>query len=298
MVKTKVTKRLKPKRGLQPNFYPDGKVLADSNITKYIFRIVQVFLFWSVIYAAYDGAEKGAGDFIERVIQGPYHFWFLKMLIGLYISVPLLKAIVTNKKLELYFIGLSLVTAFIIPMLFPLLGFVSEETRAFVEKFYDGFGIKIAMGYAGYFVLGHYLFNNDFSAKAKKMAYLSGIVSVLAVCALTSYISGRMGSPYSFLYGNFNVFTLFEAVALFLVIKGTSLDSKYHAFLISASKLSLGVYIIHPLAMTIFRDLWKLDSATLNPIFFIPLLSIMVFGICFVISFVLIRIPFIKKFLI
>ena len=37
MVKTKVTKRLKPKRGLQPNFISRKKVLADSNKRKYGF---------------------------------------------------------------------------------------------------------------------------------------------------------------------------------------------------------------------------------------------------------------------
>ena len=48
--------------------------------------------------------------------------------------------------------------------------------------------------------------------------------------------------------------------------------------------------------MTILYDLMNIDSASLNTLYFIPLYALIVFGISYFISFVLIRIPFLKKF--
>lgn len=277
---------------------PQKKSEIRNLYTKNIVRIIRVFLFWSIIYITYDGiGEKGLVGFWGKIIMGPFHFWFLKMLIGLYISVPILRAIVSNKKLEQYFICLSLITAFFIPMLFPLIGCFSNVARCFVEKYYEEIGLKIALGYVGYFVLGHYLTINIVKEKVKKVLCILGILSIFAVNILTSFVSNRVGTPYLFLYGNINIFTLFESVALFVVIKDKQIAPRYHAVLINASKLSLGIYIIHPLVMEILFDLWEIDSSFLNPIYFIPFFASIVFVISFCVSFVLIRIPIINKFI-
>lgn len=272
----------------------DIKSLYANNIT----RVVLIFIFWSVVYGVYSGiGEKGLIGLVGRMVQGPFHFWFIKMLIGLYITVPILRVIVADKKLELYFICLSLVTAFFIPMLFPFIGYMSDIARDFAEKYYEEFGIKIALGYAGYFVLGHYLANNTIKETVKRIICILGILSVFAVSALTFFASSRVGAPYLFFYEYINVFTLFEAIALFVVIKDKQIAPKYHSVLISASKLSLGIYIIHPLVMNVLFDYGNIDSASLNPIYFIPLFALIVFIISYCVSFVLSRIPVLKKFL-
>ncbi len=272
----------------------DIKILYSKNVT----RVALIFIFWSIVYGVYGGiGEKGLIGLAGRMVQGPFHFWFIKMLIGLYVTVPILRVIVVDKKLEQYFICLSLVTAFFIPMLFPFIGYISDVARDFAEKYYEEFGIKIALGHVGYFVLGHYLANNIIKETVKRIICILGILSVFAVSILTFIASSRVGTPYLFFYGNINVFTLLEAVALFVVIKDKKIVPKYHPVLINASKLSLGIYIIHPLVMNVLFDYGNIDSASLNPIYFIPLFSLMVFMISYCVSFVLVRIPIIKNFL-
>lgn len=269
-------------------------VLYAHNIT----RIVLVFLFWSFVYCAYAGiGGNGFVDLLGRIIRGPFHFWFLKMLIGLYISVPILRAIVANKQLEQYFLCLSIATTFFIPMVFPIIGYISEDALSFVIKYYEGFEIRIAVGNVGYFVLGHYLINNNVKEELKRVVYILGLLSVAAVGFITYYVSNRVGEPYLFFYEDNNLFTFFEAVALFIFIKDVQIAPKYHAVLISASKLSLSVYILHPLVMNILFDCFALDSASLNPIYFIPIYTLIVFMVSCCLSFVLIRIPIIKRFL-
>lgn len=269
------------------------KKLYSRNIT----RIILIFAFWSVIYAVYAGDDKGILFMFGRMIKGPFHFWFLKMIIGLYITVPIVRAITANKKLEQYFLCLSFLTAFLIPMIFPLMGYISDEAKEYAVNYYNEFGIKIASGYVGYFVLGHYLTSNVIKKTTKRVIYFLGILSVVAVCILTDFVSNRAGTPDMVFYDNVNVFTLFEATALFIFIKDIKIAPKYQPFIINSSKLSLGIYIVHPLVMVILLDLWKFDSAFLNPVYFIPIYALIIFLISYCVSYVLTRIPIIKKFM-
>ena len=270
----------------------DIKTLYTKNVT----RVLIVFIAWSIIYAAYGGiGEKGVIGLVGRMIQGPIHFWFLKMLLGLYVAVPILRAIVANRKLEEYFICLSLITAFFIPMLFPLIGYISDLASNYAEITFDEFGIRIASGYVGYFVLGHYLKENVLNDTVKKVIYCLGILSVFPVYFLTDIITNRVGEPYLFLCGKINMFTLFEALALFIFIKDIQIASRYHQVLISVSKLSLGIYIVHPLVMSIVFDLWGINSASWNPVCFIPVYAFLIFVASYVIVLVLSKIPFVKK---
>lgn len=276
---------------------PLKKIDIKSLYTKNIIRIILIFLFWSFIYEVYNGTLKyGLKCLVLNTIHGPFHFWFLKMLIGLYITIPVMRTIIENKKIEQYFIGISLVTSFFFPMLFYIIGHVNYSFLEFLKNNYDEFGISIAVGYVGYFVLGHYLMNNKINEALKKIICVLGILSVFTVCFLTYYFSCRLGYPENFWYGYLNMFTFFEAVTLFVVVKDLQIAPIYHAALISASKLSLGIYIIHPLVMMILFDFFNIDSASLNPIYFIPLFAIIVFGISYLISFILNKIPFLKKF--
>lgn len=65
--------------------------------SKYVFRMVISFLVWSVIYTFFGG-----GNLVDKMptmlVQGHYHMWFIPMIIGLYICIPLIKPIVECEK--------------------------------------------------------------------------------------------------------------------------------------------------------------------------------------------------------
>ncbi|MBR0437044.1 MAG: acyltransferase family protein, partial [Clostridia bacterium] len=57
---------------------------------KYILRIVTAFLFWSVLYAAISYVRGTALiEVLKEAIKGHYHLWYLYMIAGLYVIVPL-----------------------------------------------------------------------------------------------------------------------------------------------------------------------------------------------------------------
>ena len=120
-------------------------------------------------------------------------------------------------------------------------------------------------------------------------------MSVVAVCILTRFYSNYLGTPSELFYGYLNLFTLLESTAVFLVVKDIKISPKYHEALIRLSKLSLGVYVIHPLIISIIYDLWGVHSSSFNPLYFIPVFAIIVFVVSYLLSFVLSKIPFVRK---
>ena len=46
---------------------------------------------------------------------------------------------------------------------------VNDAAKGYAERTVDALGINIALGYVGYFVLGHYLFSTVFSGSVKKV---------------------------------------------------------------------------------------------------------------------------------
>lgn len=90
---------------------PQRHVTIKKIWNKHIRRIIVVFVAWSSIYALYyikSGAYDGLNiwGIFTQWIEGPYHFWYLYAIIGLYAFTPLLRKITENEKVMLYFLAL------------------------------------------------------------------------------------------------------------------------------------------------------------------------------------------------
>ena len=290
-----------------------GALFLDSNkklsirklYTKNILRITCAFLFWSSIYLLYDilitnrqNVTLGGGLVVW--IKGPFHLWFLKMLLGLYIIAPILKIIASNKKIEEYFLLLALITAFVLPWLFKILDCLNTNIYHLLNGFYEKMDIKIAWGYCGYFMLGHYLRNNSFNSSIRKTIYFLGLISWICVIVFTHYKSFHNNRADVFFYNNLSPFTLAEAIAIFTFInhKFNKLNLKYTPLIIKISNLTFGVYLVHIIFRKIFQDSFGIDSHTLGVGFGVPFLSIITFTCSLVLTWAVNKIPYINRFII
>ena len=262
-----------------------------------ILHLIFIFFVWSFIYAIYSAIVKcdyNVGHILLRIIEGPVHFWFLKILIGLYVTIPILRMITQNKQSEEYFLIVALITAFVLPMIFTFIGLYNESYKSFVLYHYNAYGIRIASGYVGYFVLGHYLFTYRLSGLVKKVIYIMGLFSVFSVIFLTHWYSHHINESSELFYDNLNVFTLFESMSVYLAIIEFKLPTKYYSLVSRLSSLSLGVYLSHFLVLMLF-NFYGIDSNSFNPLFFIPCYSLIVFVLsCLVVSLIM-KIPILKK---
>ncbi|MBR5639174.1 MAG: acyltransferase family protein [Muribaculaceae bacterium] len=274
------------------------KINVGRLYKKNILHLIFIFFAWSFIYALYSATVRcdyNVSHIILRILEGPVHFWFLKILIGLYVAVPILRMISQNKQAEEYFLIVAIITAFVLPTIFTFIGLFNESLKSFVLYHYNAYGIRIASGYVGYFVLGHYLFSNRLSSVVKKFIYLMGLFSVLSVIFLTHWYCHRINASSEVFYDNLNVFTLIESVCVYLAINDLKISTKYHSLVLRLSNLSLGVYLSHVLVFVLLYELFGIDSGSFNPLFFIPCFSLIVFVLSCLIVALIKKIPILNK---
>lgn len=280
------------------------KLCIKKLYTKNILRIICAFLFWSSIYMLYDflttNRQITFGGVISIVVKGPFHLWFLKMLLGLYIVAPILKVIANNKRIEIYFLLLALITTFLLPWFFKLLGIININISNLLNGFYEKMDINIALGYTGYFMLGHYLRNKTINASTRTIIYILGWISWICVIVLTHFKSFHSNRADIFFYDNLSIFTLAEAIAIFTLInhKFKNYKSKYSPIIVKISNLTFGIYLIHILILNVFYNSFGIDSHTLGVHLGVPLLSIITFTFSLALTWIIYKIPYASRFVI
>lgn len=132
-----------------------GREITLSKLfKKSIFRIGTAFLFWSVLYACWcffiTHEKNSIREMVMSIVKGHYHMWFLFMIVGLYLVVPLLNKIVENQKLAVYFVVLAFLFAFLFPQIINVVGLKFEGPASILNEFISKFRVEMVLGYAGY----------------------------------------------------------------------------------------------------------------------------------------------------
>ena len=184
--------------------------------------------------------------------MGHYHLWYLYMIIGLYLITPFLKLFVQkeHKKLILFFVFVSIIIQFTLPVLNQIAIFYEDITflLVFIEKFHlDFFG-----GYTTYYLLGWYIVHIGIGKKSVQyFLYLAGISSVLI-----TFFSVYFTQDYENGYSDLNIFILLYSVSVFLALtklckcRFKTIGQRRLKFF---SNMSFGMYIVHPIVLELFQ---------------------------------------------
>ncbi|MBQ1298473.1 acyltransferase family protein [Candidatus Saccharibacteria bacterium] len=270
---------------------------------KNILRLVVIFFAWSLIYVLYQFfVQKDVTSpsiFISRLLKGPYHLWFLFMIIGLYMITPFLRKIVVDKKLTKYFLLLALIFAFILPKSIDLIGIkfpLAYETIEYMNK-----KLGLVIGYSGYFVLGYVLSTIKIPKKTEYILYILGFIGFLVTFIATCLLSRYENSPDPLFYGNLTLNVLVTSIAIFVFFKKhfhKIKNKKTEKTILFLSKCSLGIYLVHVLILFVLDDVFNINTLSFNPILSVPALGFLVTSASFLISIFLNKIPIVNKWLV
>lgn len=270
--------------------------------SKNILRLVTALLFWSLAYSVYKNIiiEKTINLFTLKsifigFINSHYTLWFIIMLIGLYMSIPICKKICEDKKTEEYFLILSLVFAFVLPAI---------NQAPIINKYLTtgifSITVPIALGYSGYFILGHYLNTYTISKRNNKIIYILGIISLIFTIIATDIFSNYKGYASEAFYNYLMINTLFVAIAIFVLFKNNipklKTSNMFDSIIIKISKLSFGIYLIHDFFVSFFSML-NLESSFLISISS-PIIAIVIFILSLICSYIISKIPILNKYII
>lgn len=277
---------------------------------KYIPRMVVSYFVWSAIYAAFAPKSILVTDlknsfslkeFITTTFEGAVHLWFIPMIVGVYMCLPLIRQFVVSKKLLNYYLLLGFIFAYAVPQVVYLTkdfttGFLQEVLLS-VHTLISDMNIRIVVGFVYIFVLGYFIAQTDFTKKQRRIIYVLGALSFFFTVFLNGLAGWKSNAPSTNYLQTFTINVLFEAVSVFVLFKYMKLNNeKLNSFMSELSKYSFGAYLVHILVLSTFR-FWGFRADSFNPVYCVPLLALSTIVVSFTISFLLNKIPFINKWI-
>lgn len=228
-------------------------------------------LVWGFFYGLWDarGTHFGAEGLLEGLIslvtgRLHYHLWFLPMLLGLYLLIPLLRALVRGASRRVLWGTAVLLEAaaaavrilrFFFPNAFPApwLGFLDLGTAA---------------GYPGYFLLGYLLKTCRPNPGQERAVYALGAMGAAVTVWGTQVLSQAAGAFQNLFYSYFAPNVLLTAAALLLLVR--RLDLGKASIWGRLSPLTFGVYLLHPLFLELVQPFLTFPNPVLTALVQLP----------------------------
>ena len=268
-----------------------------------ILRMMTAYLFWSAFYAiislgikVHNGAPLYGYDllysFAQKLLSGRIHLWFLFMISGLYIITPILRNIVKDEKLTIYYLILSLIFVFSVTSLNVL-----PQLRRFLDLTINRLDVKLVAGYSGCFVWGYYLFQHQLTNKTRRIMYIVGLIAALSTVVLNGLAAYHFNTPGGWLINNLSLHTLCMSTAVFVFVqyhfKEVQFSPPFKRLLALLGKWSFGIYLVH-----MFFHSYIVPRYFIHPILSIPISSLITFILSLATVFLLSKIPVLSKYII
>ncbi len=306
---------------------PDRPCDPKKIFKKNVMRMAYAFLFWSFLYALQWTLFRPHAQneviqpfskkfFVNELITGEYHMWYLYMIAMLYLLTPLIRVFSDNatKKQLQAFIALSFIFSHFIPMLLEL-PFIKQFT---FDDIYEDLCLAFISGYVGVYIAGQYMVRYPFKKKTRLILYACGVLGYLVTVLGNIYISFEKGKPTKSLIGADLANNVIIAYAIFTffqhVVSKINFREKFVKIISWLSKYSFGAFLCHVFVMRAFQyfgiqvihfspahatvDLSALPYIKINPIIGTPVLTILVIIGSFAVSWAVSKIPKIGKYVI
>ena len=273
---------------------PNKEISYKDILKRRIPRLLLAYVFWALLYVLYgfittDFVGFSVPHFIKRAILSPhFHLWFLPMLMGVYLLIPVLRKIAQDNKLLHYALIIWIVFVFI-----SFFQFVSVFKS--MAHFYPLFNMNSVFGISGYFLLGYFLFHRSFSKRQRMLVYLIGLVGALITIFGTYYMSMKKGVFNERYFANLSFQVVAMAIAVFVLVK--QLTPKCGTYTLKSvdfvRKDLFGVYLTHALWLPIVNT--EGFRHCCSEIVTLPLMTIIVFLLSLFTTKLIRLIPYLRK---
>jgi surface polysaccharide O-acyltransferase-like enzyme len=261
---------------------------------KRIGRIIVPFLFWSVVYIVYKYYDqditftRDAWANTVLVLQllrdgSFYHLWYVYMLIGLYLMIPILSRFTRNasEKELLYFLVLWFIAI--------LIG------RPYFTQFGSQIDLQYFTGYVGYLVLGHYLVSKQINLKNPRLWFWLLFLLTLALIVLGTYLFSKHYQTISTLmYEPIGPAIVILSASVFMLARLTpfKLSPRLTRARDVISGSTFGIYLSHALILAVLDNWLNINSDMCNPFISIPVTALLCFVLSITLVWLLGKLPF------
>lgn len=292
-------------------FSKNKEVKIKTIFKKYILRLLFAFIIWTIIYSIFSIViyKKDFDTVIATFISGYYHMWYLFAIAGVYMAYPLLINIIKEEQKIKYFLLIVFLLQFLISNIIKfgdiLVPNLNNNTLTMVmNNIHSSFNYLIpgdVLGYSFYFVLGYYLYNNELQKKHIKFVYIGSIISFLLTIIGSIVISKTLAKPSDAFFGYFSINVLLMSCGVFLLLKNKLLNIKTinrQKTITDLSDSCFGIYLSHVLVLELLSYYLEINAKTITPVLSIPIVSLLIFIICYILTKIIKQIPIINKYIV
>ena len=219
--------------------------------------------------------------------------WFLFIIAGLYVVTPILRSIVRDEKITIYYLVLGFVFVYGVNMAALL-----PPMRKLLAETVNRLDVRLVAGFPCYFILGYWFSRHTLSARARKTIYVMGGLAAVFTVVLNGFLAHHFDAPGEWLYGNLLPNVLLMSCAVFVFCKysftGERLSAKWKKRIGIAGRWSFGIYLVHALFLDMLQTV--LPQIFHCPLVSIPLISIAVYLVSLAAVFILDKIPVLNKY--
>ena len=221
-----------------------------------------VFFSWSLLYSivlielplAHTYSVKAfIFNSIVDSASGYFHFWFIFLICGLYLIVPIIEILINNLSKELwhYYAVINIVFCFCGKTLLNI-SLLKDVLGDHLDSFLVGF-LNI---YTFYFILGYWL--RDYSPKRKRLLWI-GLIGGVALNAVVGCFSSALAGDrvVSFIDAQAPS-TLIVTICIFLLGMDIRVSENKKDTIRILSELSFGAYLCHMLIIELIKRLFPI----------------------------------------
>lgn len=272
-----------------------SKKEVDYSVSFKYFKKISVLLilfgtFFALMELLFQAKYISLGIFataLKNMLEGNSwkHLWYLYMLLGIYLILPMLKALITPHSRTSTVITLEL-------LIFCFSSFLPYINCQI------GIDFPIDSIYVGYFLLGYLLMNED-CQKWSEMWLTNrvceiGIILLFALILIGIYSECKKGFS-----GYQCPFTVIQAILIYVLIMRNKqrleklANSKWFK---NFNRCSLGIYILHMLWINIIIKVLHINimDASIGIIFIMLLIIV---GLSWISTAILLKIPILNRYL-
>ena len=262
--------------------------LSVSKILKSAARIYILYIVFTILFAIKNlNGDYTINNFIECVINGYYHLWFLKNLAWAYLFIPIYKSVIEYKD------GYYVKYVILLFLVFGILKYNIQNILPLFKfdrliKLFNDFSLYYYLDTPSYLFLGYYLGKIKVNTSSFLLFFIYFIISIIGI-ALESISLIHLGEVKGIIFDNFGILIFLQSILIFLAFKNLNINKNLN----SISNLALGVYLFHPIFLEKLSVIFNFSNLFIQ-IIFLALTTFILTGLfVYVIRFI----PFLKKYL-
>ncbi len=274
---------------------------------KNLLSIVLLLLFWLLFYAVWravliplmQGGPIDMEVFVDNLLLRKgrgLHLWYLYMLVGAYVVIPVLRLFVKKENRE-YILGLIVLSA-IVQFGTQTAGVLTQGMRFTVSDFVGKFHMEYATGYVPYLLIGWYLTAFPPTGKARIALILSGLAALIWIILSVHFFVGDIPKIRDYMAEMNTLPAMLYGAGLFTWITTRCGERENRSRVLSAlSQQSFGIYVLHLFLLEILIGAvlpYKAFNERL-PLVYTLVQFFLIFGLSFLLSLGLSKIKGVRK---